>query len=269
MRIKNMLIAVLVTVVYMAPVRADVIPPDHHYVDRCVTITNVDSFPDVILLGVIAGPMVNGYEWYVVEPGKCLHKGYKFNGFYLVWADRGKVDSASIDTLDLETLLGRKKAAASGDGLHLLTDQINPGGYYVPDTDPLVEEDAYYTLLSNKQDELEIYLSKQVTRYNDGSPEKTETFSASIGDRQGLSGALTEKPEILVCPTHLIVNVPRAGKTGLSIFNVSGLEVFHKEFHCKQEEGNIMALPHLGPGVYMFRLESGNSTFTRDFLILR
>lgn len=65
--IRTGLRTILPAILLYASASADVILPDHHPVSRCVTFDSLELFPDVVLIGVYRGPMVETFESYVVE----------------------------------------------------------------------------------------------------------------------------------------------------------------------------------------------------------
>jgi len=99
---------------------ADVIEPNTHAVDRCVKVTNVDSFPGIYLIAEITAPGTTNQtqSMYAVKQGECLTKGYKFDGFNVYWANRSYIDSVG----------GAQSADRNSGSMHLITSSINPYG---------------------------------------------------------------------------------------------------------------------------------------------
>jgi hypothetical protein len=154
---------------YSSETFADVMPPGSHYLDRCVTIVNVNDFPDTYVIGSITGPMVQGNEFYVVKSDECLTIGYKFNSFKILTAKKSYVDSVGIDAIDPSN---QNVTVYSGS-------MVSPYGGYVEDSNPIVKESIDYAISSISNGMLNLYELKRVSEYNDGTPKKTETFSGS------------------------------------------------------------------------------------------
>lgn len=123
---------------------ADMIPSDHHYVSRCVKIDNLSDVSDVVLIGAIQ-PVFGGQgiESYVIQEDQCLHKGYKFNGFFVLWVRPTYLQQIGLDNLPIaECLRGAPPHASMG----ILSDEIEPVGPTVPDSNPLLSEELTYSL---------------------------------------------------------------------------------------------------------------------------
>ncbi|MFA6328181.1 MAG: hypothetical protein WCY41_01930 [Candidatus Micrarchaeia archaeon] len=139
---------------------ADVIMPGTHAVDRCVKATNLDSYPDIYLIGEILPVGNQAPQLYFIESDKCLSKGYKFNTFNIYWAKKNYVDSlgglGGINVSSRENILpecgtsdcppGAAKNIISDSSLHFITNQIEPYGGFVPDTDTKTNETLEYRL---------------------------------------------------------------------------------------------------------------------------
>lgn len=78
---------------------ADIIPQGMKPVSVCATIDNLDEFPDIALVAVVTFGEEER-ERYVVESGKCLTKGYKFNRL-MIYA----ISRADLKTVGLENVL--------------------------------------------------------------------------------------------------------------------------------------------------------------------
>jgi hypothetical protein len=159
-------------------VAADTIPPDSHLVNRCVKFVNLNTYPDVVLIGFYTGPMERPYTAYQIQDNTCLQKGYKFNAFKVYWTTKEK-----FDTLDLNNLrLGSTGQPTEGwdnitaADLTLLSADIEPFLGYITDSNPLVKETIEYSIaVSGGQ--VTLHKSKTTSEYNNGKPNKVETFN--------------------------------------------------------------------------------------------
>lgn len=138
---------------------ADVIPPDSHFVERCVRVANAGDFPDIVLIGYVADPAGREYDKYQVAADKCLTKGYKFDTLSIYWNAKGK--------------------GLAIDGRNLLAGNIDTYGGYADNASHVAREDVDYSLAHDAAGSLYLYKSRQVTQYDDGTPAKVEAFSSA------------------------------------------------------------------------------------------
>ncbi len=159
------------------PVRADIISPGTHSVDRCVLFENADDVPGVTFLAWVGEIMDGGNErYYLVTNGVCMEKGYKFNSFSIEWYEgnplirampvtrSGKVvvseDSefriygGSVDDdnpVVAENLTYRFVAKGSGYGIELKShlEQHRDSGVWVEKKKSLIASTPTATVLSS------------------------------------------------------------------------------------------------------------------------
>lgn len=148
-------------------VKADIILPYTHEVGGCTKIVNISKYPDIILLSILTGPDHServGVE--IISENQCLDKGYKFNSYDVYWGNKKDFVDKDLNSLDI----------LANKDLKLVGIEIEFPGFYVSDTDPLVAKDIEYTVGGISNDQLVFYKSKQISSFNNGSPEKTELF---------------------------------------------------------------------------------------------
>lgn len=133
---------------------ADIIPPDHHSVPRCIKIENLQEFSEVKIVGLITGPVVRGYEAYEAQPNECLHKGYKFNNL-----DLYSVDSNYFKGIDLAKLVIESERIQDSQ-FKFLTDKLDPAEQYVPNSDQTRSETLIYHLKKNSVGKYKLKLVK-------------------------------------------------------------------------------------------------------------
>ncbi|MFH1189034.1 MAG: hypothetical protein V1652_04305 [bacterium] len=147
-------------------VHADIVPPDSHQLERCVTITNIDDFDNFYIIGHITGPTTNGYENYIFKQNTCLELGYKFNAVKIFAVEKSYADLVGIEVLDVSDM-----------HLYGADDIVNPYGGLVDNGDPLVKERIEYAISDISDDTVTLYESKHVSEYNDGTATRIDTFS--------------------------------------------------------------------------------------------
>ena len=155
---------------FSTTVSADIIPPNSTSFKRCVKVVNLDDYPEIILIGSFSGPMLTGFKTYEIKTGKCLTKGYKFNKLNIYWNTKDQVGNI--------------------DPEKLLIEKLEPNGGYVKKDNPLASEDIEYSLSKISDGKFVLYRSKLISKFNDGSPEKVDTF-----DETGLVIELDEDEE--------------------------------------------------------------------------
>ena len=163
----SIILSVMLLIGIVSSSLADIIPEGSHVVHREVSITNLKDFPEFLLIGYITGPMIDGYEIQVIEDNVPLNKGYKFNTYSLFAITKSLVQQAGgVEKIDF------KKIAESIPPIEIL----DPGDQYVVDENPLSEEFYYYAIIKATDETLQMKLTRQVLKYQNGQPDKTINY---------------------------------------------------------------------------------------------
>jgi hypothetical protein len=161
------------TMLFWAPsmVSADIPPPEgFHVPSLCAKITNLNEFPDVVLIAYVRRNVI--VSPYVVKNNECLTKGYKFNILDVSWVTKEKFNLIDLSNLKL-------------NDLNLLSENMEVlyFGGMIPDSNPLIKGTIEYSLkensLSNTGNKYSLVKVKQISEYNDGTPIKIENFNES------------------------------------------------------------------------------------------
>lgn len=128
---------------------ADVILPGTHYIDLCAKVVNLDSFPNIVLIGKTSGPMAGGDGISLVKNNTCISKGYKFNSLDLYWNTKEKPK-----VIDADKLLVKEMDVYAG---------------YADDSSPIIKQTVEYTLFTAGEG-FKLLKTKETTEYNNGSP---------------------------------------------------------------------------------------------------
>jgi len=152
----NFVTIILSIFLFVITVSADIIPPNSTAFKRCVKVVNLEDYPEIVLFGSYSGPMLTGFKTYEIKGSKCLTKGYKFNKLNIYW--------------------NTKENIVNIDSEKLLIEKLEPNGGYVKKDNPLVSEEIEYSLSKISDDKFVLYKSKLISKFNDGSLEKVETF---------------------------------------------------------------------------------------------
>jgi hypothetical protein len=179
----------------------DIIPPNSHYVNKCVVITNVNDYPDISLLGVTSClafcPAI-----YIIEPTTCLDKGYKFNCLMIYGVRNSYLADKDITTIDW-----------SKDKHAFKTNiQINPAGGYADNSNAIYSIKQYYRIVGFTDSSVVIYKYKEVDYFCNGS-----IAVSSLGKYSGDSTKLSQS---LPAVTKVA-----SGKKSVKIFNVNKSEI--------------------------------------------
>jgi len=167
--------------------KADVVMPNFHQVGGCAKIVNLDKFTDVVLIGYITGPMVSKYEAYQIKNNECLTRGYKFNSLSVYWTTKEKFKIIDLKNLNIKT----EKVKSGGHDqngniiyynkltpadLSFLIDKMETGENYVEDSNPLIRNTEEYNVIKSIDGKYSLNKSKVTSEYNNGTPNKIETF---------------------------------------------------------------------------------------------
>lgn len=138
-------------------VSADMAPPNSNLVERCVKITNLDKFPDIILIGYITGPMIKDHKTYEIRNNECLTKGYKFNSLKIYWNNKENADS-----------IDQKK---------LLINNLEVDNYYVQKGNDEKSENIEYALVQVPIKKIALVQTKKTIEYEGDKQLKVSNFS--------------------------------------------------------------------------------------------
>lgn len=138
-------------------VKADIVSPNTHPLERCAKVVNLDKFQGMVLFGSIT--MGGSNSIVVIKNNECISKGYKFNTIDIYWTTEGQ--NLTI-----------------GNGVLLIKDMDVYGGY-VNDSNRLAKETVEYSISQPGTREFSLQKTKVTSEYNNGAPVKVETFSKS------------------------------------------------------------------------------------------
>jgi len=125
---KNYLFVVLIFLLVISFACADLIPVDSHFVDKCLTINNINDFSDYVIIGAITGPMVGDLseaEIVELEQDVCISKGYKFNKIRVFAVERDYFEEMDSN-IDLKS-----------DKVYAANIETEPYAGYVSNSNPL------------------------------------------------------------------------------------------------------------------------------------
>lgn len=162
---KTQLLFVLVAILMSKVSFADIILPHTHYVSKCVKITNLEDYPEVTFVGYgyMGGESRNVTE---LSSTICLDKGYKFNHFAVCAINKSYLQGKELSKINFLE-----------DFNVLISNTINPLKGYVHDSIPISGLEEYYKVVGFTESKVILYKWKQVTKYNNATPDLIEYFA--------------------------------------------------------------------------------------------
>lgn len=213
------LFPIIAAMLFFINAYGDVIPENTHFVTKCVRITNLADYPEVSLLGfVLPFGGSNGYYSYLISDSACLHKAYKYDGFDIYAVLSSYLEGKDTENMDL-----------ANDNCALISSvKVNPSGEYLHDSIPVSSLEQFYKIVGFTDSTVVLYKWKEITGFNDGTPQSTIFFDYK-GDISQLS---PQFPEVIAhsvtkVTSHLkqsygITLYPNPGKDILVVDMISG-----------------------------------------------
>lgn len=142
--------------------------PGWHSVDSCVKITNLNEFPDIVIVGVYRDAMEDGTNGFLINNNECIKEGYKFTRLAVGWIDNDKFKSIDLENLRVDdSYLPTEINILSAD-LPFYVGEVKDNTYIKVITTEYV--------IKQKGELLSLDKSKETTEYNNGKSLKIETF---------------------------------------------------------------------------------------------
>jgi hypothetical protein len=249
---------------------ADIIVPDAHQVASYITISNLDEYPEISLIGAIypwQGPIISAY---VIEPNTWLARGSRMTRFevfavrnnYIAGKSITDIDWASDinafpSSIDLETSLG-----------------------WIPNSNPLVTTESYFKIAGFTDSSVVMFKWKEIRKYNKGLADSVKTFEYS-GNLQSLSQTIPSGIQhqnrysgIRVYPNparETITIGSIEGYTGVvkaELVNTNGKVV--KLYRLLEGADNSvypLSISRLSPGLYFLKIHLGEFTEVRKVVV--
>ena len=165
MKLQNcLLISIIFLLVLIPTATADIIPSGMKIYERCISISNLDEYPDVVFVGYITGPVIQCQNPYVINSSDCLTQFYKANTLTVYAIEKDHFDNNGIEDLDFESESESNYVSYSFDY------DVNWG--YAVVANPLTREERYYSVAGFNDTALILYEERRVSIY--GSVVKNE-----------------------------------------------------------------------------------------------
>jgi hypothetical protein len=246
----------------------DVIPENSHYVNKCVTITNLEDFSQITLIGYITGPIET--PAYKITQAECLTKGYKFNTLYIYAVGNEYLNGKDISKLDFPNDFNAIKANCS----------INPYGGYIPDTDPTEKIEEYYKILGFTDTSVVLFKWKEIIGYNNGAADMVKTYDYE-GDVSIFNQEIpaVNKQIFAVTGVKLFPNPANKnlnlqfdnayrGYVNVDLFTIDGKLVLSNTYSKRSEQADYsIDVKDIQPGSYMIRFDFSDTVQTKRIII--
>ena len=188
----------------------DIIPPNSHFVNKSVYITNVNDYPDISLLGV-TGCWARCPETYLIGPTTCLDNGYKLNCLAIFG-----VRNSYLTGKDITKINWFKDKHAFKTNI-----QIDPAGEYADNSNLIYSIYQYYKIVGFTDSSVEIYKYKEVDYFCNGRI-AVSSSGKYTGDSTKLSQSLPAETKVASgyygIETYLFPNTARSNLANGSYF---------------------------------------------------
>jgi hypothetical protein len=166
MKLQNCLMISIILLLTLIPTsNADVLFPGTKGYSRCVSITNLNDYPDVVFVGYVTGPLVHCENPYLINSSDCLTECYKANTLTVYAIEKEYFDSIGLDEIDFE----------SDTNILPYTFDFNMNFDVTSDTNPLTKEERYYSVAGFNDTALILYEERRVS-FHGSTVYKNETF---------------------------------------------------------------------------------------------
>jgi hypothetical protein len=145
----------------------DVIPNNSHSVEKCVKIIYQEEYPDFLLLATVQHPGGGAPNCFLINSGKCLEKGYKFNRLTIYAARKEYLKNEILDSLDWN----------NDDNILKSSIHIESEGGYEDNSNPVSSIEEYYKISGFTDSTVILYKCKELISFSDGRPLSLKTFN--------------------------------------------------------------------------------------------
>lgn len=264
MLVRNLVVAGIVSLAAAAPSGADVLQPNTHTIVRCATIGNLDDFPDIEVIGAYSEVNSAGIKRYLVENNVCLHMGYKFGDFNLVWVAKAYLESQGLENLPLDELfpvISAKKRSSAGAAVQMGLIPVEGVLFSSPvsDSNPIIKEALVYNLM-NSSSGFGTWLAKKVTTDKMGV-EISATYNPIVGvDRNIDSQSATARAlSPRLCAGRLVITPDFGGKISGELFDCRGRIAGRFEREVRPGATYLIPCNGAASGIYWLRVFDGKS----------
>jgi len=263
------LILSLTLTLFLQKAFCDIIPSNSHYVDKCVKITNIDEYDNLVMLGYIRSVGNYHESTYEISSAECLTKGYKFNTLRIFGVEKNKIAGKDISDIDLPN-----------ESYALETNiDIDPYSGYYNNSNPINKIEEYYKIIGFTDTSVIIHMWKEVYGFNNGSADSVINYNYS-GDISKLHQDIpTELSDNKKSGTQIYQNEAKSiltimssnlyfGKVKVRLISLKGEVLFtdekFKDLYLFTKEFSVA---NFQKGVYLLNLEFGNTIETKKIII--
>ena len=164
---RSLSLSLLLLAATVMTARADILRPGMRVIPYCAKIENMEHFQDVVFVGVIQQVTGGGtVEGYLVKPGECLHKGYKFNTFQIFAVPREHAEEINLH------------ASPPHPTALPFSERIDPANLQVDNNDPDKAIEETYQVLGFAEGKVIVYKASRHAIRGFLRPDLRETYPA-------------------------------------------------------------------------------------------
>ncbi|MBP1908471.1 hypothetical protein [Methanolobus bombayensis] len=200
------------------PANGDILPPGMKVYDRCVSISNLGDYHDVVFVGYITGPVIQCENPYIINSSECLTQFYKANKLTVYAIEKDYFENKGLENIDFE----------SDPNILPYNFDFNVDWGHTVVANPLTKEEIYYSVAGFNDTALILYAERKVSFY--GSViDREETYGKpSIPDMRVVFNESKVKTE-----TESLVNGSMESKEASKINETSDVNSSEGELNLK------------------------------------
>lgn len=216
--LSSLLVLITVLLILIMPANGDILPPGMKVYDRCVSISNLGDYHDVVFVGYITGPVIQCENPYIINSSECLTQFYKANKLTVYAIEKDYFENKGLENIDFE----------SDPNILPYNFDFNVDWGHTVVANPLTKEEIYYSVAGFNDTALILYAERKVSFY--GSViDREETYGKpSIPDMRVVFNESKVKTE-----TESLVNGSMESKEASKINETSDVNSSEGELNLK------------------------------------
>ena len=255
------IILALMIILFTDLAYGDILPENHHFINKCVKITNLNEYPSISLIGKVTSMDGNSY-CYLINSYSCLDKGYKYNELDIYAARKNYLQGKNIE--DYNPV---KDINALRSNVH-----VNPWGGFYHDSLPVSGIDEFYRIMGFTDSSVVLHKWKEIVHFNNGRADSVKTFkfhASSLSLYQEFPPlGITVYPNPTDDHFYIKTNNLYTGKIQVNIYSISG-KCFKSYLFTKNGRADQYYIPTYGlpSGEYFLKLSLGEMIEKRKIII--
>lgn len=153
--LSSLLVLITVLLILIMPANGDILPPGMKVYDRCVSISNLGDYHDVVFVGYITGPVIQCENPYIINSSECLTQFYKANKLTVYAIEKDYFENKGLENIDFE----------SDPNILPYNFDFNVDWGHTVVANPLTKEEIYYSVAGFNDTALILYAERKVSFY--------------------------------------------------------------------------------------------------------